>query len=556
MTLYPCWIFIVSCLAGCTSSGEEKTARLFTEVTSSAGVDFRYTFGDTTYQNILESSGSGVTIFDYDGDGAQDIYLLNGTWLDGISDPEGRIYATSPNRLYRNNGDGTFTEVSAEAGLDDTHWSMAAGVIDFDTDGDLDLYLLNYGPNVFYQNNGDGTFTDITIETGLQGPDSLNGFTKWSVGVVFWDENHDGALDLMVGNFLAFDPTIQTPGHPDWMPHPNAYLGQPSFLYRQTPKGRFDKVSEASGLYFPTSKCMGLAVFDADGDGDKDILQANDHQSNFLFRKDRSDHYQEVGLGSGLAVNNEGAPTGSMHPTIGDVDGDGLIDVLITDLEHGALYRNLGQGLYEDITTRSGLADLFTGKGAWGAMLFDMDNDGDLDLFSANGAAEVLTEQYPLLLENDGTGHFTNAGPKWGAYFNAKRSGRGAAPLDMDNDGDLDLIISHVDLTASTALLRNDLQNGYHWLGLHLMGPTGTPSWPGSRITVYSSKKNQVRLHQPANGYLSSGDQRMHIGLGTQSAVDQIDILWPDGSLERFDTILIDHYQEIRQGSGRPVPTQ
>ncbi len=528
----------------------------FTEITQESGIDFQYTFGDTTYQNILESSGSGITIFDFDGDGDQDLYLLNGTYVEGISDPDGSVYTQTPNRLYRNNGDGTFTETGEQAGLNDTHWSMAAGVVDYDNDGDLDLYLLNYGPNVFYRNNGDGTFTDATEQTGLHGPDSLNGFPKWSVGVAFWDENLDGALDLMVGNFLAFDPTIQTPGHPTWMPHPNAYQGQPSFLYRQTPEGRFNNVSEASSLYFPLSKCMGLAVFDADEDGDVDIFQANDHQANFLFQKEVSGKYLEVGIASGVAVNDQGGPTGSMHPTLGDVDGDGLIDVLVTDLEHGCLYRNMGQGLFEDVTKNSGLADIFNGKGAWGANLFDVDNDGDLDLFSANGAAEVLTKQTPLLFLNDGTGKFTDAGILGGPYFHQQRSGRGAATWDYDNDGDLDLIVSHVDLQATPALLRNDFQKGNHWLGLVLLNKRGTPSWPGSRIRVQSASKTQLLIHQPANGYLSNSDQRLHIGLGPDTAVDKVDIFWPDGTQEQFLSFQIDQYQEIRQGTGQPVSTQ
>jgi hypothetical protein len=184
----------------------EPAALRFTDVTDESGIEFLYTFGDSTYENILESSGSGVTVLDYDGDSDLDLYLLNGTYVEGISDPAGVVFADTPNELYRNNGDGTFTDVASVAGVDDRHWSMAAGTFDYDGDGDLDIYLLNYGPNVFYRNNGDGTFTDIADSLGLRGPEKLNGFTKWSVGVAFWDYDVDGTVDLMVGNFLAFDP--------------------------------------------------------------------------------------------------------------------------------------------------------------------------------------------------------------------------------------------------------------------------------------------------------------------------------------------------------------
>lgn len=546
-------LFLLGCLILAVQSCDRPRAGDFTDVTEDAGIHFKYNFGDFTYENILESSGSGVTVFDYDGDGDMDLYLLNGTWLDGISDEEGKVFENTPNELYRNNGDGTFTEVAAQAGLDDWHWSMAAGAIDYDADGDVDLYLLNYGPNVFYENNGDGTFRDATAETGLQGPDTLNGFTKWSVGVVFWDYDRDDALDMMVGNFLAFDPAHESPGHPDMMPHPSEYRGQASFFYHQQPDGSFEEVTRQHGLYFPDSKCMGLALFDSDGDGDMDILQGNDHQANFLFRNDGSAGFTETGIASGIAVNDDGEVTGSMHPALGDVDGDGLIDVLVTDLKHGALYRNLGNGLFQDITQKSGVAAAFRGTGGWAATLFDCDNDGDLDIFSANGAAEVLAEQYPLLLKNGGKGHFTNAATEGGAYFQQKRSGRGAAAWDYDDDGDLDLIVSHVDLKATAALLRNESSTDNHWLGIVLLDRRGAPAWPGAILRVTAGDKTQVLLHQPGNSYLSFSDPRMHVGLGHQTQVDRLEIIWPDGQREYFENIHADQYLKIRQGTGMKI---
>ncbi|MFC2125483.1 FG-GAP repeat domain-containing protein, partial [Bacteroidota bacterium] len=250
----------------------------FTDITRKSGISFKYNFGDYTYENILESSGSGISIFDYDGDRDMDLYLLNGTYLEGISDPDGKIYENTPNELYRNNGDGTFTEVAGSAGIDDRHWSMAAGPLDYDGDGDVDLYLLNYGPNVFYRNNGDGTFTDIADQIGLRGPESLNNFTKWSVGVAYWDYDLDQDVDMMVGNFLAFNPEYISPTMPNMMPHPSEYNGQASMLYRQEADGSFTEVTRETGFYYPDSKCMGLTVFDYENDGDLDMFQGNDHQ--------------------------------------------------------------------------------------------------------------------------------------------------------------------------------------------------------------------------------------------------------------------------------------
>ncbi len=257
---------ILSGLVGLISCG--KSELRFHDVTREAGIDFLLNFGDYTYENIMESSGSGITVFDYDGDQFMDLYMMNGTWLEGISDAEGKIFENTPNKLYRNLGNGTFEEVGEGAGVDDRHWSMAAGAIDYDGDGDQDLYLMNYGPNVFYMNNGNGTFSNITSKLGLEGPDSLNGFPKWSVGVSFWDYNLDGNLDVMVGNFLAFDPDYNSPTTPDMMPHPSEYAGQASMMYEQQQDGTFADVTSKLGLFFPDSKCMGLTVYDYDADGD------------------------------------------------------------------------------------------------------------------------------------------------------------------------------------------------------------------------------------------------------------------------------------------------
>ena len=527
----------------------QNSSSVFTDVTRQAGIDFRYTFGDYTYENILESSGSGITIFDYNNDGLPDLYMLNGTYLEGISDPAGKIFRDTPNRLYRNNGDGTFTELAEKAGVDDRNWGMAAGAIDYDNDGDEDLFVLNYGPNVFYRNNGDGTFSDITESAGLRGPATLNGFTKWSVGVAFGDYNSDGRIDAMVGNFLAFDPAYVSSATPDLMPHPSEYMGQASMLYLQQSDGRFVDVTREYGLYFPDSKCMGLTLYDYDNDGDLDIFQGNDHQLNFLFRND-DQKYQDVAIASGVAANSHGVPTGSMHGSIGDIDGDGMIDLLVTDLRYGALYRYTGNGLFKDVTEESGVAASLAGKGAWAAQLFDYDNDGDLDIFSANGTAEELILQPPLLLENNGKGHFRNAGPDLCDYFTTKRSGRAAAVWDYDNDGDLDIIVSHIDLEASPTLLRNDVENPNHWLGLKLVGKDGPATAIGARVTIKSGNIDQVHVNQWATSYLSNHDPRVHIGLGQNKNIDQLEIIWSNGKKEIYYNLAVDRYLTILEGTG------
>lgn len=527
----------------------QKPGVTFTDIALKAGINFKYTIGDNSYVNILESSGSGITVFDYNNDNLMDLYMMNGTWLQGISDEDGKIFKDTPDRLYKNNGNGTFTEVSQKAGLADKHWSMAAGAIDIDNDGDLDLYLLNYGPNVFYRNNGNGTFTDVTSQLGLRGPEKLNGFTKWSIGVAYIDVNRDKRLDMMVGNFLAFDPKYDSPVTPGKMPHPSEYKGQASMMYQQTADGKFVDVTKKLGLYYPDSKCMGLTVFDYDDDGDLDIFQANDHHLNYLFRNDNG-KFTEVGKESGVAANSNGIGTGSMHGSIGDIDGDGLIDILVTDLEHAALYRNTGKGMFTDVTESSGVAGAIIGKGGWGAALFDYDNDGDPDIVSANGTAEELILQYPVLLENDGNGRFRNVGRESGNYFNTKRSGRGLVVWDFDNDGDLDISISHVDKEATSVLLRNDGGNTNHWLGITLLGKDGPATAIAAKVTVTAGGKKSVYVNQWATSYLSNNDPRLHVGLGQNKMIEQLEIDWTGGKKEILKNVAADRYVVIEEGKG------
>jgi hypothetical protein len=296
---------------------------------------------------------------------------------------------------------------------------------------------------------------------------------------------------------------------------------------------------------------MGLTLFDYDDDGDLDLFQGNDHQMNFLFRNDGKLIFTEVGQIGGVAVNDQGLSTGSMHGSIGDINGDGLIDLLVVDLRYGALYQNMGNGIFTDITESSGVKAGFAGKGAWGAALFDFDNDGDLDIFSTNGLAEELVEQPPLLMENDGTGHFTDVGSKTSSYFEDLRSGRGAAVWDFDNDGDLDIIISHIDLRADPVLLRNDGGNKNHWLGITLMGDNGPGSGIGAKVTVTAGDLEQVLVNQWATSYLSYNDPRLHIGLGKHPKIDQLEIRWPDGEIENFKQLEVDRYITIQQGASK-----
>ena len=528
----------------------------FRDVAEELGVDFRYTFGDFAYDNILESSGSGATWLDADGDRDLDLYLLNGAYLDGVSDPKGRAVEGATNHLYCNDG-GRFHDCTARSGLGDPTWSMAAAAADFDGDGDTDVFVAEYGPNRLYRNRGDGTFEDVAPELGLTGPETLHGFTKWSAGASWFDADGDGDLDLMVCNFLAFDPSLLVPGRPWEMPEPAVYEGQASLLYLRDGDG-FRDATEEAGLLRSDSKCMGLTVLDFDGDGRPDVFQGNDHQENFLFHalagggSGGAPSYEEIGLAAGVAVNDAGLPTGSMHGTPGDVDGDGQLDLLVTDLRHGSLYRRTGPLLFEDATWTSGVGGLLDGLGQWGAGLRDFDLDGDLDLFTTNGVAPILVPQPPVLAVNDGAGHFRDARPGAGAYFEGRRSGRGAAFADFDDDGDVDVVVNHVDHQARVALLRNDTPRTpgrSHWIGFRLVG-SHPPEAFGARVEIDTGTRTLVRVHQPQTSYLSGNDPRVHFGLGALAVAPRVTVRWPSGREQTWTDLAADRYWTLEEGVG------
>ena len=529
-------------------SGSSHLGLRFEEIAQASGLDFLYTFGDYAYDNILESSGSGATWIDHDGDGDLDLYLLNGVYIEGVSDPKGkRPFSRAINRFYCNQGDGTFLDCTARTGFGDSLWSMAAAAGDYDDDGFTDLFVSNYGPNRLFHNNRDGTFSDVAPKLDLIGPPELNGFVKWSVGGSWFDFDRDGDLDLVVCNFLAFDPYHLHPGREWEMPDPKEYQGQASLLYQQQDDGRFLDVTRDARLLRPDSKCMGITVLDFDNDGRLDIFQGNDHQPNFLFMARRDGSFDEIASPAGVAVNDAGIGTGSMHGSPGDVDGDGWIDLLVVDLRHGSLYRQVQPMLFEDLTWSSGVGQLLDGLGQWGAGLFDFDHDGDLDLFTTNGVAHILVEQYPALAVNDGSGHFLDARANAGAYFNTKRSGRGAAFGDYDNDGDMDIVVNHVDHQAEIALLRNESRKLGSWIGFQLEG-RGLRTAHGAVVRVDVGGQNLVRVHQPVAGYLAGNDPRIHFGFGTAQRIKSVTVTWPSGCSQAWLDLEAGRYWILHEG--------
>ena len=511
----------------------------FADVTDAAGIDFRHSFGDSDLSNIVEGTGPGVAFFDYNGDSWPDLYLLNGSWRDDVSDNRSRaLRGKLANALYRNNGDGTFTDVTESAGVGDKGYGMGASAADYDGDGDLDLYVLNYGDNVFYRNNGDGTFTDVTKEAGLAEP-------LWSVSAPWLDYDRDGDLDLYIANYLEYDAgSFRDFYAAQAYPGPLAYKGQPDHLYRNNGDGSFTDVTEEVGMLTPDGRAMSALAADIDLDGDEDVYVANDAMSSALWLNDGAGKFADEALVQGLAFGEGGQGASSMGPAIGDVDRNGLLDVWIPDMGYGTLLSQHEETLYADVTAQANLTLICGQYTGWGSGLVDFDNDGYLDIFVANGNAHHLYTEEDVLARNDGQGRFVDVAKTGGEYFQEKYVGRGVAFADFDNDGDVDIVVAN--LNERVRLLRNDSVNQNHWLTVVPLLGNGTVAI-GARVSVTASSYRFVQPVHGVFGYLSASDPRPHFGLGSVASVDRVEILWPDGEVQELEDVAVDQILEVKK---------
>ncbi|MFB3904039.1 MAG: CRTAC1 family protein [Acidobacteriota bacterium] len=512
-----------------TAAQMQPALPVFTDVTAQAGIRFKHSFGDYELTNIVEGTGAGPTFFDYDNDGLLDIYFVNGRWQRNVSDNRGRdLQGKLWNALYRNNGDGTFTDVTEKAGVAGTGYGFSSSAADFDKDGDLDLYVLNYGPNTFYRNNGDGTFTDITGRTGLGDP-------LWSLSAPWLDYDNDGDLDVYVANYLEYDDGkfrayYAAAGYPG----PLSYSGQQDHLYRNNGDGTFTDVTKEAGMINPDGRAMSAVASDLNNDGYLDVYVANDAMENYYYENRGNGTFEEKALFMGLAFGQHGQGVSSMGPMVGDIDRDGTLDIFIPDMDYGSLLVNKGR-LYEDLIDSSNLAVIcgqFTG---WGAIFFDFDNDCWLDLFVSNGDAHHEYPEDPVLARNNGKGEFVDIARQAGNYFQLKYVARGSAAADFDNDGDVDLLILH--LNSTPTLLRNDGGNKNHWLKIDARAPGGKVPCIGARVTVTAGSLKMVDEVIGVKGYLAQSDPRVHVGLGKATQADLVEIRWPDRTVQRFRNV-------------------
>ncbi len=536
-------------------SGLPFNAR-FTDVASKAGLTAPVVYGGVERKlYILETVGCGCAFLDFDNDGWLDIFILSGTRLEGA--PEG-----ATNRLYKNNRDGTFTDVTEKAGLHRAGWACGIAVADYNNDGFDDLFLTYWGQNVLYRNNGDGTFTDVTEKAGL-----LDTRTRWGAGCTFLDYNRDGHLDLFVSNYLEFDfKKIPKPGETPncvWKGVPvncgprGLEPGRHS-LYRNNGDGTFSDVTVPSGIAKARgSYGMTAVAADFDNDGWPDIYVACDSTPSFLFRNNHDGTFTDVGLESGVALNEDGMEQAGMGVAVGDFNLDGNLDIFKTHFadDTSILYRNDGKGSFEDMTIRAGMG-VETRFVGWGAGMADLDNNGLPDIFLVTGnvypEVESRAPAYPLrtprvVFRNLGGGKFEELIDQAGPGVAAPHSSRGCAFGDFDNDGDVDMLI--VNMNEPPSLLRNDVSGGGHWLKVKLEGVKSNRSAIGARVTVRYGGKVQVQERLSQSSFFSANDPRLHFGLGDASSAE-IDVRWPNGVVEKIGMVEVDRLVTIKEGAG------
>jgi len=529
----------------------------FVDGSESSGITFVHVTGASGKKYVMECVSSGCGLLDFDDDGDLDVYMVNGAPLPGF-----RPSTTPRNRLYRNEGrekGWTFTDVTESAGVGDAAYGMGCAVGDYDNDGDVDLYVTNYGANVLYQNQGDGTFTDVTAKAGVGVKDD-----RWSSSAAFLDFDRDGHLDIYVVNYVDYHldnnwrctfpgTDIQTYCHPDFYP-PVADV-----LYRNNGDGTFTDFTKEAGVYSQEGKGLGLVCGDFDQDGAPDIYVANDSVAHFLFLNRGDGRFEEAGLYSGSSFNGAGDAEAGMGVACADIEGDGDADILLghLDMETNTLYRNEGDGSFTDVTRSYGVGMPSLNKVAFGLVFLDADNDGDPDAFVANGhvidnihlASDFIEyRQQNQLIENvDGV--FKESTDSAGPALETRKASRGLAAGDIDNDGDIDLIVNN--MGERFDLLLNESNNGNSWLSIELVGaaravlsrhlekqlPVSNRDAIGAKLRVFAGDLVQVKEVRSAYSYCSANDLRAHFGLGQHARIDSVEIVWPSGERDLIEGV-------------------
>jgi hypothetical protein len=528
---------------------------LFEEVLPSASkIAFRHVNGRSPDYYLPETTGAGCAFIDFDNDGWMDIYLVNSGKCD-FFDPSPPLR----NALYRNNRDGTFTDVTEQAGVASGGYGMGVAVADYDGDGFPDLYVTQYGRSILYHNNGDGTFTDVTDKAGVAAP-------GWASSAVWFDYDNDGKLDLFVCRFVDFDKSKnkfcgdERKGERYYC-IPRVYSPAKSWLFHNNGNGTFTDVTQESGIGKVLGKAWGVVATDVNNDGWMDLFVANDTVANFLFVNKHNGKFEEMGLGAGVAYSQDGRERSGMGVDSADFDQDGWQDLFVTnvDQEMYSIYRNNHDLTFDDVAGSTGLGRLTRLMSGWGLKFFDYDNDGNVDLFIANGhpddkieehSSHVMYKEPLLLFHNNGRGGLDNMSAAAGPAFTQTFAARGMAIGDFNNDGGLDVLVAVNG--GAPVLLKNVAAAENHWLGIRLVGKKANPDAIGAKISWQAGDLKRTRLKVGGGSYLSSHDPREVLGIGKRTKIDKLEIRWPQpsGRVETFTDLPIDRYITIVEGAG------
>ena len=528
----------------------QKPGLRFTDITEQAGITFKH-ISTPEKRYIVESMSGGVALLDYDNDGYLDIYFVNSLTVD-LAKSNGKTKSA----LYRNNGDGTFSDVTDKAGVGNIGWGMGANVGDYNNDGYDDIYVTCLGPNHLLKNNGNGTFTDVTESVGV-------GDQRWSAGASFVDYDADGKLDLFVANYVAFDfnnlpefgkgRLCQYKGIPVQC-GPRGLPGSGDTLYHNEGSGKFSDVTKKAGVSDPDGYYgMGVICSDFDDDGLIDIYVANDSTPNFFYHNNGDGSFKELGFTSGTAVNENGSEQGSMGVTVADYDHDGKFDLFVTnfDDDYNTLYHNDGRNSFTDVSHAARVAAVSLPYVGWGTKFFDYDNDGWVDIFVGNGHVYPQIPNYRqrnFLHRNNRDGTFTELGEQVGAPFLEKRSARGVAFGDIDNDGDVDIVINNLD--GAPQLLRNDGGNAGNAVLIKTIGVKSNRDGIGAKVKIVAGDLTQIDEVRSGDSYISQSDLRLHFGLEKRTKIDLIEVRWPSGLVDKITDAGVNRILTIKEGQG------
>jgi hypothetical protein len=534
----------------------DHTRIQFTNATASAGIHFNHFKGNQGISINREEFGPGVCVADFDGDGWQDIYFVNGRDLYGRG-------IAAVNALYQNNHNGTFTDVTDKAGVPGTAYGLGCVWGDFDNDGFPDLFVTQYGKNVLYRNNGNGTFTDVTEKAGVGGLES----GTFHSGATFFDYDRDGWLDLYVGSYVDLrDKRYCRLGEVLSSCAPSEYRGSPDALYHNNHDGTFTNVTKAAGIYQPNGKNLSVQAADYDDDGWPDLFVANDGLNAYLYHNEHNGTFKEVGLTAGMAVTSRGTVMAAMCISLGDYDNDGRLDLYISDFQRSSdhLWHSDGKGYFDEVSDEAGITRPTRDVLSFGGGFFDYDNDGLLDIFIANGHVYPEVEQASpgtryrqlnSLFHNEGNGKFAEVGRSSGTGFDTPYVGRGLAFADLDNDGFVDVVVANNG--DSPLVLHNSGANGNHFLNFKLKGTKSNKDAMGARIRVMSGTISQVREIAGGGSYLSQSDLRANFGLGKAVRADTVEIIWPSGQRQTFHNVEADKLYLVEEGkdqlSAQPI---